>query len=85
MTDPPQLASGERATPWSRPDADPIADAANVLTGLRNADKPLPVPPWLTCPNTPPCPHPGLLHDINDHDDPSPTCCAGDCTCGHTP
>ena len=30
--------------------------------------------------NIPPCPH--WLHDIEDYDDPSPTCCVDDCTCG---
>lgn len=37
--------------------------------------------PWV-CPNTPPCPHPGLVHDIEDDEDTSPTCCIEGCTCG---
>lgn len=37
--------------------------------------------PW-RCPNNPPCPHPGLLHDIEDLEDTSPTCCAEGCKCG---
>lgn len=37
--------------------------------------------PW-KCPNGT-CPHPGLLHDRYDDEDPYPTCCAGDCRCGH--
>ncbi len=37
--------------------------------------------PW-TCPNVPPCPHPGLIHDIYDWDDPLPRCCADGCDCG---
>lgn len=35
------------------------------------------------CPNDPPCDHPGLLHDVYDAEDPYPTCCVGDCRCGH--
>lgn len=39
-------------------------------------------PVW-TCPNTPQCPHPGLLHDVSgDYEDPRPTCCADGCDCG---
>jgi len=37
--------------------------------------------PWC-CPNNA-CPHPALLHDRYDDEDPYPTCCAGDCRCGH--
>jgi hypothetical protein len=37
--------------------------------------------PW-RCPNGT-CPHPGVLHDRYDDEDPYPTCCAGDCRCGH--
>jgi hypothetical protein len=41
------------------------------------------------CPNTPPCEHPGYVHDIEDDDDPLPTCGAdneaGECPCGHAP
>lgn len=36
--------------------------------------------PVLACPNTPPCPH--WLHDIEDWDDPRPTCVEDDCPCG---
>lgn len=38
--------------------------------------------PW-ECPNTPPCPHGGFLHDVEDPEDQTPTCCAAGCTCGH--
>lgn len=34
------------------------------------------------CPNQPPCPHPGLVHDIEDYSDPKPMCCADGCPCG---
>lgn len=37
---------------------------------------------WHPCPNEPRCPHPGVLHDIEDYDDLRPMCCAEDCTCG---
>lgn len=37
---------------------------------------------WWLCPNDPPCPHGAVLHDVEDYDDPSPTCCAEDCSCG---
>ncbi len=40
------------------------------------------VPAWLRCPNEPPCPHTGLLHDIDDYDDPNPRCCVEGCDCG---
>lgn len=39
--------------------------------------------PWLACPNTPPCPHSALSHDIWAHDDPRPACCVDGCDCGH--
>jgi hypothetical protein len=39
---------------------------------------------WLRCPNTPPCPHPALVHDIWDYDDPRSTCCIDGCRCGLT-
>jgi hypothetical protein len=39
-------------------------------------------PVWLFCPNTPRCPHPGLIHDIDDYDDPKPMCCVEGCGCG---
>lgn len=42
---------------------------------------PPPPDPWV-CPNTPRCPHPALLHDIQDLEDPSPTCCFEGCRCG---
>lgn len=38
---------------------------------------------WWKCPNEPPCPHGGGLHDVHDLDDPIPTCCVDDCRCGH--
>lgn len=34
------------------------------------------------CPNTPPCGH--YWHDVEDFDDPVPTCCEEGCTCGKT-
>ena len=37
--------------------------------------------PW-RCPNGT-CPHPGMLHDRYDDEDPYPTCCAEGCRCGH--
>lgn len=39
---------------------------------------------WWRCPSEPPCPHSGLLHDIESFEDPKPMCCAGDCLCGKT-
>ena len=39
---------------------------------------------WWLCPNTPPCPHGGPLHDIEDLEDQTPTCCVEGCTCGRT-
>lgn len=36
----------------------------------------------LACPNEPRCPHPGLVHDIEDDADPAPRCCAEGCNCG---
>ncbi len=46
--------------------------------------KPIGPPLWRPCPNTPPCPHSDFAHDIYDFDDPRPTCCVEDCTCGKT-
>ena len=40
---------------------------------------------WWACPNTPPCPHGGALHDVEDLEDQSPTCCVEGCTCGARP
>ncbi len=37
---------------------------------------------WWLCPNDPPCPHVGVVHDIADWDDPIPTCCVEGCRCG---
>ena len=34
------------------------------------------------CPNDPPCVHAAFMHDVEDWDDPSPTCCIDGCTCG---
>lgn len=39
---------------------------------------------WWLCPNDPPCPHGSVLHDEEDYDDESPTCCVEDCACGRT-
>lgn len=36
----------------------------------------------LLCPNQPPCGH--YWHDIEDFDDPVPTCCEEECQCGKT-
>jgi hypothetical protein len=36
---------------------------------------------WWLCPNTPPCPHTAVVHDIYDWGDPAPTCCIDGCTC----
>jgi hypothetical protein len=36
---------------------------------------------WWLCPNTPPCPHTAVVHDICDWGDPAPTCCIDGCTC----
>jgi hypothetical protein len=33
-------------------------------------------------PNEPPCPHPALVHDIEDWEDMVPRCCAEGCGCG---
>jgi len=39
--------------------------------------------PWGRCPNTPPCEHPSLIHDVSgDPEDPKPMCCADGCRCG---
>jgi len=40
---------------------------------------------WWRCPNDPPCPHPGTIHDIYDFDDEVPTCCVEECGCGKHP
>jgi hypothetical protein len=39
------------------------------------------VAPWWLCPNTPPCPHAAVVHDIYDWGDPAPNCCIDGCTC----
>jgi hypothetical protein len=62
-----------RPPPHRRP-RDPFARA---VLGVRRD------PVW-TCPNTPQCPHPGLLHDIEDLEDQRPTCCVDGCDCGKT-
>jgi hypothetical protein len=36
----------------------------------------------LRCPNGT-CAHGGMFHDRYDDEDPYPTCCVGDCRCGH--
>jgi len=38
---------------------------------------------WWLCPNEPRCPHGALLHDVDELDDPTPTCCVDGCPCGH--
>lgn len=38
--------------------------------------------PW-SCPNDPPCPHIGAVHDVYDLEDTVPTCCIEGCRCGH--
>lgn len=37
---------------------------------------------WWECPNTPQCRHAGVVHDVEDFDDLTPTCCADGCECG---
>ena len=37
---------------------------------------------WWLCPNDPPCPHGRVLHDVEDFEDESPTCCVEGCDCG---
>lgn len=37
---------------------------------------------WWLCPNLPPCPHSGVVHDIEDLDDTRPRCCVEGCDCG---
>jgi len=39
---------------------------------------------WWLCPNTPRCGHAGVLHGIDDRDDPLPRCCVDGCQCGAT-
>jgi hypothetical protein len=39
---------------------------------------------WWKCPNGE-CQHGGVLHDVDELDDPRPTCCAEGCPCGHEP
>jgi uncharacterized low-complexity protein len=41
-----------------------------------------PRPGSLRCPNTPPCAHSSLFHDVEDDEDTVPRCCAEDCPCG---
>lgn len=36
---------------------------------------------WWLCPNGT-CSHGSIMHDIDDWDDPSPTCCVEGCGCG---
>ncbi|HEX3781730.1 MAG TPA: hypothetical protein VHX38_18865 [Pseudonocardiaceae bacterium] len=48
------------------------------------AARPADVAGLTACPNTPPCPHPKLVHDIDELNAPRPTCCAVGCTCGRT-
>ncbi len=40
---------------------------------------------WWKCPNDPPCPHGGAVHDVYDLEDEVPTCCVEGCRCGHRP
>lgn len=40
---------------------------------------------WWRCPNTPPCPHAAVFHDIEDFDDQFPRCGVDGCTCGAPP
>jgi hypothetical protein len=40
------------------------------------------VSPATGCPNTPPCPHPKVVHDIDSAEDPKPMCRAKGCDCG---
>lgn len=48
-------------------------------------DPPLTPVPDGRCPNTPPCDHPAMIHDISgDPEDPRPMCCIDGCTCGGT-
>lgn len=37
---------------------------------------------WWLCPNDPPCPHAGVVHDIYDYTDLTPRCCVEGCDCG---
>lgn len=39
--------------------------------------------PWI-CPNVPRCPHPGVVHDIEDLEDQRPACCVEGCYWGHS-
>lgn len=83
------LAPGEKAQPlpcgWPTvryPDNLRWLETAH-LTSVERVDALGPKPAGgLRCPNEPPCPHPGLLHDIEDYDDPSPRCCVEGCSCG---
>ena len=38
--------------------------------------------PALLCPNSPPCAHGAVLHDIEDYDGEVPRCCVDGCSCG---
>jgi hypothetical protein len=37
---------------------------------------------WWKCPNEPPCPHGGVVHDVHNLEDQVPRCCVEDCPCG---
>jgi hypothetical protein len=37
---------------------------------------------WWACPNVPPCPHGGAVHDVEDLEDEVPRCCMEGCDCG---
>jgi hypothetical protein len=39
---------------------------------------------WWACPNVPPCPHPGVVHDI-DEPGGREQCCMEGCGCGRPP
>ncbi|ANN16219.1 hypothetical protein SD37_11585 [Amycolatopsis orientalis] len=46
-------------------------------------DQPAEPTPDGRCPNTPPCEHPAMIHDVSgDPEDPKPMCCADGCACG---
>jgi hypothetical protein len=40
---------------------------------------------WWRCPVDPPCPHPGVVHDIEDLEDRRPRCGVEGCWCGSSP
>jgi hypothetical protein len=63
---------------WTPPSVGAEADAAATAVAAGHTAP----PPW-NCPNTPPCEHPSLVHDVSgDPEDPKPMCCADGCRCG---